>query len=513
MCYCAYFTHTNACNAASMKKLNYVALIFLIFFSPLSILAQNNPDSVYQHVTLNQCIAYALINQPAARQAAIDKQINERNIRIGLADWLPQLSGAGVYDRYFKGSPFGGTTASGTTATSGTTTGTGTSTTGTGTGSTTGTGTGTTTGTGTGTTTGTGTSTTTPATSIGPNENITEFSTIGLAASQVIYNNDVVLAARAKKFSRQYYDENLTSSQINVIADVSKAFFNVLLSQKQLAISNEDIVRLKRSLKDAYSQYQAGTSDKTAYKQATIALNNAIATQKQTQEAIKSNLAALKQAMGVPPAGTLSLAYDSTRYEQEAFIDTNQTLHITNRIEYRLLQSQKSLQGLNVNYYKYGFLPSLSAVSDYSLIYFGNSFPGFYKTNYPNFYAGLTLSVPIFQGNKRLHNLSKARLQVERIDLDIINEQNTINTEYVQALASYKSNYTDWKLLQQNVDLAKDVYKVVSLQYREGIKTYLDVINAESDLRTSELNYYNVLFQVLSSKIDLEKALGILTVQ
>jgi outer membrane protein TolC len=150
-------------------------------------------------------------------------------------------------------------------------------------------------------------------------------------------------------------------------------------------------------------------------------------------------------------------------------------------------------------------------VGSYDLIYLSTNFSSLYNTNYPQFYAGLTLSLPIFQGTKRLQNLAKARLQVDRADLDIVNSQNSINTEYVEALGSYKSNYTNWQLLDQNVGLAKDVYKVVALQYREGIKTYLDVIIAQSDLRTAELNYYNALFQLLSSKIDLEKALGTLT--
>jgi outer membrane protein TolC len=42
----------------------------------------------------------------------------------------------------------------------------------------------------------------------------------------------------------------------------------------------------------------------------------------------------------------------------------------------------------------------------------------------------------------------------------------------------------------------------------KGIKAYLEVIVSETDLRTSELNYLNILFQVLTSKMDLEKALG-----
>jgi outer membrane protein TolC len=443
-----------------MKKSTCLFILNLIIFFPIVIFAQTRMDTV---VTLKQCVEFALRNQPAVRQAAIDQQINERDIKIGLSAWLPQVSGSGEYQHYFKGSPASSSTT-----------------------------------------------TTTPVT---PGTRNDEFSLLGLQASQVIYNSDVLQAAKAAKYSRQYYKENVLSSQINVVSDVSKAFFDVLLSQKQLDILNEDITRLQRSLKDAYNRYQAGVSDKIDYKQATISLNNSLASRKQTAEAINSKEAYLKQIMGISAGHNLILSYDSTRYEQEASIDTNQRLDVNNRIEYRLLQTQKNLEGVNVNYYRYGFLPSVSAVGSYNWIYLSDRFSNLYNNSYPNAYAGLSLSIPIFQGTKRLQNLSKARLQVDRTDLDIENSANTINTEYVQALAGYKSNYTSWLLIKQNVDLAKDVYKVVSLQYREGVKTYLDVIVAQSDLRTAELNYYNALFQLLSSKIDLEKSLGTLSAQ
>ncbi|MDB5136914.1 MAG: TolC family protein [Mucilaginibacter sp.] len=443
-----------------MEKQRYLLLLSFILFFSFRLCAQTTADTAAKVVTLKQCVDFALKNQPVVRQAAIDEAINERNINISLSAWLPQISGSGLYDYYFKGTPI--TPSSNTASNTG---------------------------------------------------NINNLSTLGLQASQVIYNNDVLQASKASKYSRLYYKENTTSSQINVVSDVSKAFFDVLLSQKQLDILNEDIVRLQRSLKDAYSRYQAGVVDKTDYKQATIALNNSLATRKQTEESIKSKLAYLKQIMGFNPNNTVTLSYDSTKYESEAAIDTNQKLDVNNRIEYQLLQTQKNLQNVNVSYYKWGFLPSVSANGVYDLFYLSNSFSTLYNKSFPNAYAGLTLAIPIFQGNKRLQNLSKARLQVDRADLDIVNSRNTINTEYVQALASYKSNFTNWQFLKQNVELAKDVYTVVSLQYREGIKTYLDVIVAQSDLRTAELNYYNSLFQLLSSKIDLEKALGTLTVQ
>jgi len=431
-----------------MKKSFQLTIIALLFI-PLGLSAQQKQDSLPALLNLDQCINYALHYQPAVRQAGIDEAINERDIGISLAAWLPQVNSANSASHYFKGSPIAGTTS-----------------------------------------------------------DIHNSSLIGIQATQVIYNNDVQLASKASKFSREYYNENTASSRIDVVSNVSKAFYDVLLSQRQLDIIKEDIVRLQRSLKDAYARYQAGVVDKTDYKQATIALNNSLATRKSTEEAIKSKSAYLRQQMGMPAERPLTLAYDSTRFEGEANIDTNQTLNYTNRIEYRLLETRKGITALNIDYYRYGWLPTISANGAYNLGFFSAKTGDLYNQSFPSAYAGLTLTIPIFTGTKRLQNLSKARLEVDRADLDLVNTRNTINTQYVQALASYKSNYNNWMLLKQNVDLAKDVYNIVSLQYREGIKTYLDVIVSQSDLRTAELNYFNALFQVLSSKIDLQKALG-----
>ncbi len=49
---------------------------------------------------------------------------------------------------------------------------------------------------------------------------------------------------------------------------------------------------------------------------------------------------------------------------------------------------------------------------------------------------------------------------------------------------------------------------MIQLQYKTGIKTYLEVITAETDLRNARINYFNSLYQVLASKIDVQKALG-----
>src|SRR6185295_18833174 len=102
----------------------------------------------------------------------------------------------------------------------------------------------------------------------------------------------------------------------------------------------------------------------------------------------------------------------------------------------------------------------------------------------------------------------QAEWELKRADLDIENFKNSVNAEYSAALANYKASLADYLAVKENVVLAQEVYDVINLQYSSGIKTYLEVITAETDLRTAQINYFNALYQVLSSKIDVQKSQG-----
>jgi outer membrane protein len=271
----------------------------------------------------------------------------------------------------------------------------------------------------------------------------------------------------------------------------------------------EDIVRLERSLKDAYNQYQGGIVDKTDYKRATISVNNAKAQKKSTEELLKAKYATLKQEMGYLDTNHITLLYDSTRMESEILIDTTQVLKYDDRIEYQLLQTQRRLQEANLKYNKWSYYPTVSAFGAYNLGgYFSNQFSKLYSQSFPNSYAGLQLAFPIFQGTKRIQNIRAAELELKRVDWSIVSLKSAVNTEYVQAISSYKSNLNDYYTLKDNLDLAREVYNTIQLQYKAGIKTYLDVIIAETDLRSAQVNYTNALYEVIRTKLDVQKALG-----
>jgi outer membrane protein TolC len=145
-------------------------------------------------------------------------------------------------------------------------------------------------------------------------------------------------------------------------------------------------------------------------------------------------------------------------------------------------------------------------------VYQSDALVDLYRNDFPNSSVGLRFSFPIFQGTKRVQQLKRANLQYREMALDTLNMKNRMNTEYEQSMASYKSNLKAYEAALENARIASEVYNTVRLQYNQGIKTYLEVIVSETDLRTSRINQLNALYRLLSSKIDVETALGTISV-
>jgi outer membrane protein len=437
-------------------KYTYFSLLVLLFtgFSSKAQDTAKVSNSISQNATLQECIDYALKNQATVQQALIDEEIGKKDIASALSGWFPQISADASYNYNIK----------------------------------------------------------IPTNVIG--DQVIQFgqkhtSALVLQADQKILDPSLIQASKAAKYVRLQNAQNTESSRINITVAVSKAFYDVLTSEEQIKIIDENISRIKKQLADANARYETGLVDKTDYKRAQITLSNTEAEKKRTIEMLKYKYAYLKELVGVDVSHPLQLSYDGKAMEGEMLVDTTQLLEFERRIEYQQMLTQQRIQHINTQYNKWTFLPNLSAFYNYAWDWrTNNGFSNLYDVDYPRSVLGVTLSLPIFQGTKRIQEIKKSKLQEERIDWDIINLKNQINTQHQQAMATYKANLNDWKTAKENVELSKEVYNTIKLQYDEGIKTYLDLMTAETDLRTTQINYLNALYAVLSGKLDVQQALG-----
>lgn len=438
----------------STTKPHTLLLAVLTLLLPLAGRAQNAPaDSTLQSATLDKVVQYALAHQPAVRQAEIDEEITNKVIKGKLADWYPQVNFALNYQRFID----------------------------------------------------------LQTSVIGGNEirfGVNNTSSAQFTATQTIFNRDVLLASSTASKVRIQSQQNTLKSKIDVTVAVTKAFYDLLATSQQIKVNEESVVRLQRSLKDAYSRYTSGVADKTDYKRATILLGNAQAALKTNHELLAYKEEYLKSLMGYPLGHDLPIQYDTLQMENEVTIDTLQEINFASHIDYKILYTQKELQRANVKYSYWAFLPSLNAFGAYNINYQNNQLSELYNRNFPYSYVGATLAFPIFQGGKRTAKVQEQKLASQRLDQSLTNLENNLNAEYTRALAAYKSNLANYLVQKENVALAKEVYDVIQLQYRSGVRTYLDVITAETDLRTTRINYYNALYQILASKMDVLRALG-----
>ena len=281
-----------------------VALSLLASFAAAA-QAPGAPPSqpVPSQANLAQCVEFALRNQPLVRQSQLDEQIGERNIRIGLAAWLPQITGTGNYTRNIQ------------------------------------------------------LQTTVLPNVVDPTAGqqlirigLKNVSTLGASANQLLFSNEVLLAARSVRATRLNYQQTTTANKIDVVTNVSKAFYDILLTEEQLKILQADIVRQERQVKDSKARLDVGLVDKTDYLRATVSARNAYAQRRTTAASLPGKYSTLKQLMGLAPENPLALQYDTLQMVRETQLDTAEQLVPNRRIEVEQLLTQKRVQGFTIDY-------------------------------------------------------------------------------------------------------------------------------------------------------------------
>lgn len=436
-----------------MKLRKHLMLVGIgIIFLPYLVTAQAADDGGTP-LSLEECLNYALENSPMIRQSQLDEQIGERQIKSSLSGWLPQISANfnAAHNIKLQTQVIGGNLIT-----------------------------------------------------FGQNYN----SNLQLQVNQTLFGRDQFFASKSADVVREQLDQSLLNSQINTVVAVSKAYYDILLTYEQIKILDENLNRVDKQFRDAKSRYESGVVDKTDYQRASISLLNLKSDKNRVQNSLKAKYAYMKQLMGYPSTESLEFDFDYSQMEAEMDVDSQTDLQYENRIEYKLMQSQMAVSDLRTQYEKWAFIPTISAYYNHNWIFFNNQFKELYQQSYPTSAVGLSFGIPIFQGTKRTQQIRIAELNQEKNLVQMDNLKKQINTEYEAALADYESSYVEWQNIKQNMEMAKEVYNIIKLQYDEGIKAYVDLIMAETELRTAQLNHYNALYKVMSSKLDLQKALG-----
>ncbi|HYG14162.1 MAG TPA: TolC family protein [Bacteroidia bacterium] len=323
---------------------------------------------------------------------------------------------------------------------------------------------------------------------------------------QPIYNQSLITGLKANKPNQEI--ANLTAEQVkqNLIYNISSSYFQVITIYKQLELLNSNKTRTERLLEVAKLQAEAGVAKKVDVKQVQVSLNNVLAQISVVQNNLQLSYNTLKNAMGIFGNDSIILT-DTARWLQAIpQITSVPEFNAANTVDYKLQEKQIQLYDINARSIRARALPSISAFGRYGMNGFGAEMSDVFSRQFDYSTIGLRFSWSVFDGFRRNAQYRQALYQRDNAQLNL--EVNTANQnlQYLNAVSQFRQAQSTLATNKDNVNLATEVYDNVTLQYKEGVGSLSDLLNAESSYRDAQNNYILSLINYYLAQLDLERA-------
>jgi outer membrane protein TolC len=353
------------------------------------------------------------------------------------------------------------------------------------------------------------------------------------SASQLLFNGSYLLGLKAAKVYQQLSVKQTVQSEIEVVEQVSKAYYSTLVARERLALLARNIERLDTLLYQTNETYKQGFVEKLDVDRLQVQLNNLKIEQQNAQRLIDLSVALLKFQMGLDQRQPLQLT-DALNAavldaERDKLKSAGSEFDYSRRIEYSVLETQRDLAVLDIRNRRVGYLPTLNLTAAYGFTgsdprlgglldfrgpnstYLSPSGRAILNQNWFGFgNVGLALNIPIFDGFQKKFSIQQGRLALEQVNKGFTTLQQSIDLERRQGETTLQNSLDVLANQKANLDLATNVARVAKIKFQEGVGSNLEVITAETDLRQAQTNYYSSLYDALVAKVDFDKAAGTL---
>ncbi|HMT29047.1 MAG TPA: TolC family protein [Bacteroidia bacterium] len=334
----------------------------------------------------------------------------------------------------------------------------------------------------------------------------------GLSATQLLFDGTYIVGLQASKTYVELSRKSATQTKIETAVNVSKAYYFVLVAEERLKQLNNDIERLDKLKNDTKALFDNGFVEKIDYDRIELSYNLVETARNQTKRVVDNSYNILKFQMGMNINTPISLSEKISDISVDPALMSKDSVAANARIEYSILETQYKLAGLDLKRYRASRLPSISLFGSYSANASRNEFNIFntdYKW-YPTSVVGASLSIPIFGGFTINSQVKQAKLKQLQVENSFFTVEQSINLDFKNTLTSLKNNIDKLETQNKNRELAREIARVSKIKYDQGVGSNLEVIDAESSLREAETNYYTALLEAIISKIELDKAAGVI---
>ena len=154
---------------------------------------------------------------------------------------------------------------------------------------------------------------------------------------------------------------------------------------------------------------------------------------------------------------------------------------------------------MNLSVAKAGWLPTVSMTGSFGTSTNSLSSNGWGKQMKTNFdaMAGVSVSVPIYDGRSTKTSVNKAKIQQLSAQLDLLDQQKTLYSTIQEYWLNAQTNQQKYKAACATVESEQQSFDLLQEQFRLGLKNIVELMTGKDNLLSAQQNQLQSKYQTI----------------
>jgi outer membrane protein TolC len=292
--------------------------------------------------------------------------------------------------------------------------------------------------------------------------------------------NSIKSELKKAQLAYERSNKSLKRAQLNLVYEVSSAYYNLLSLQKRAEIALLDLERQTEAFEISKKKYEAGLIREVDALQMEVDLADAQSVYDMSILAQNSSVNSFKELLGIELTDVISLS--SELDYRIIVVDPEKAVKLAmeNRLEIREQEIQMELQKLQIKQQKANgmvrgnfnaYFEKVGIANPNSTMGFINSIENSYNDflNRPyNYGVGFTISIPIFDWGENRSLVRAAEARFKQYSFEKKQVERNIETDVRNLVASINSNLKRLQLLEKNVAVAEKSFEITLQRFSDG---------------------------------------------
>ncbi len=302
----------------------------------------------------------------------------------------------------------------------------------------------------------------------------------------------------------------LEEAQRRVVADALDLFFSALRSQRQADIAEASRQEAEELLRITQEKLRLGKIAEIEVMEALVSADSARTSARTARSAAARASDTLKDFLGMPLETPLTLSHDDTLEPPPEPLDETLLFQhaLTHRVDLQQMALNIQSAELSLRRKEADSKPGVFLSGSYARSGEGETVGESYKrlTN-PSWYIGITTTLSL-TGKEDRAAIEKARGTLELTRTDERLHRDAIRLEIRRLVREVEDAAANAALLAQTVKQAEENLNIRQLQYERGLIRPIDVVQTESQLNQTRLDYSSALIDYQLAGANLNLAIG-----